>query len=143
ERLRRVIDQMNGKFRQIESGQRPAPARVHAFDVTIGSGPGARTFRVTGLTEQPNARTLLIMAANHEFFEPSTGRVDVPGPAPRVAVEQLSGPGTAEFNKGPQAARVDNFEVALNRARESTPAGGVPDIAIAAVTPQQPAQRGG
>ena len=152
ERLQRAHDEMLKRIQDIRNphagprpGQRAAPQRIFNYDVTIGSGPDARTFRVTLHDRLPAGREsqmLLEMAHNHEFFEPSRGTVDVPNsPAPRAEVTQLSGPRTNEFNNGPQMARVDNFEVALNRAREATPPTAVMVVAVSPQPQTQPQTR--
>ncbi len=143
ERMRRFMDELNRLLQTAPAGggtvqpqgparpaptqgQMPAPQRVFRYDVTIGSGASAVTYRVTLPRELPagsERATLLNMASNHEFFSrgPSgPSRVTTPNvPAPRAMVEQVSGPGKDEFNGRPQAAQVDTFEVALNRAREA------------------------
>lgn len=158
ERLRRALGELNQKVQDIQSGrpaprpgQRAAPRRVFNYDVTIGHGPSARTFRIGLVDSLPPGREsqmLMDMANHHEFFEsgPSgPSRVTTPNtPAPRAQAEQLAGPGAAEFNKGPQMARIDNLEVALILAGSA----GTP-VSVAAVSPTQPQtqpqtrQRGG
>ncbi|HSB47562.1 MAG TPA: hypothetical protein VLD37_06110 [Candidatus Bilamarchaeum sp.] len=154
ERLQRAHDDLVNRIKDIQNphagptpGQRAAPQRIFNYDVIIGSGPDARTFRVTLHDRLPPGREsqmLLEMARNHEFFEPSRGTVDVPNsPAPRAEVTQLSGPRTTEFNNGPQMARVDNFEVALNQAREATPPTAVMVVAVSPQPQTQTRPRGG
>jgi hypothetical protein len=157
ERLQRAHDQLVRRITDIQSGrpgpqpgQRPAPQRVFNYDVTIGNGPDSRTFRITmgEPLRQPGSHVserdmLLEMARVHDFFESEpkgVARVTTPGaPAPRIQVTQISGPQMNEFNNGPQMARVDNFEVALNRAREATP----PTSITVVVAPQPSQTRGG
>jgi hypothetical protein len=156
ERLRRALEGLNDRVRDIQNprpaprpGQVSAPRRVFNYDVTIGPpGPDQRTFRVTLMDRLPPGREsqmLLDMAKNHEFFEPGpagVARVTTPGvPRARAEVTQLSGPGTQEFNNMQNNGRVDNFEVALNRAGETTPPAA---ITVVAVSPQpQTRPRGG
>jgi hypothetical protein len=155
ERLERAHDQLVRRIKDIQSGgprlgQRAAPRRVFNYDVTIGSGPEERTYRVTLNDQLPAGRESQMLiemakprANDNDFFESEprgTVRVTTPGaPAPRMQVTQTAGPGMQEFNQMVNDGRVDNLQVALNRAREANPAD--PGVMVVFVPPQPRSQQ--